>query len=261
MPDGEIISELYHKMRKLYEKDGGPLADQLLKLTWNYGNMALFDPHAVAKEINGYFLEDKEIDGVLYKKGTLVPAFPFLQDDGSTSSGCWVYCASYTEKGNMAARRGKEDPTGIGMYPNWSWAWPVNRRIIYNRASVDKNGATWAPKKPVIQWDEKAWVGDIPDGPAPPLATEGGKLPFIMKSDGVASISAPVWPTDRFPSTMSPSSAPSTRTRCRRSSSTPRSSAGKRTACLILTSAPPAIRAIPSSAPRTASASTGRRVS
>jgi len=216
MPDGEIISELYHKMRKLYEKDGGPLADQLLKTTWNYGNPArhgkeaLFDPHAVAKEINGYFLEDKEINGVFYKKGTLVPAFPLLQDDGSTSSGCWVYCASYTEKGNMAARRGKEDPTGLGMYPNWSWAWPVNRRIIYNRASVDKNGATWAPKKPVIQWnaEKKAWVGDIPDGPAPPLATEGGKLPFIMKSDGVGSIFGPGLADGPFPEHYEPLECP-----------------------------------------------------
>ena len=122
MPDGEIIAELYHEVRKLYEKEGGAFADPILKLTWNYGKQ--FDPHAVAKEINGYFLEDREIEGVLYKKGSLVPGFKFLQADGSTSSGNWVYCASYTDKGNMAARRGTEDPTGLGLFPNWSWAGP-----------------------------------------------------------------------------------------------------------------------------------------
>ena len=217
LPDGEIISSLYHKVRGLYEKEGGPLADQILKLTWDYGNPAkpgkegLFDAHAVAKEINGYFLEDKEIDGTLYKKGTLVPAFKFLQADGSTSSGCWVYCASYTEKGNMAARRGTDDPSGIGMYPNWAWAWPVNRRIIYNRASVDKNGATWAPHKPVIQWntEKKAWTGDVPDGPWPPLAdAKDGRLPFIMKPDGVASIFGPGLSDGPFPEHYEPLECP-----------------------------------------------------
>ena len=208
MPDGEIIAELYHEVRKLYEKEGGAFADPILKLTWNYGKH--FDPHAVAKEINGYFLEDREIEGVLYKKGSLVPAFKFLQADGSTSSGSWVYCASYTDKGNMAARRGTEDPTGLGLFPNWSWAWPVNRRIIYNRASVDKNGTPWDSKKPLLQWnaDTKLWAGDIPDGPWPPLAQEGGKLPFIMKPDGIASIFGPGLADGPFPEHYEPLECP-----------------------------------------------------
>ncbi len=194
MPDGEIISELYHLVRKLYEKEGGQYPDPILKLIWPYGTEKhSFDPHAVAKEINGYFLEDREIEGTLYKKGTLVPAFKFLQADGSTSSGCWVYCASYTAKGNMAARRDTKDPSGIGLYPGWAWAWPVNRRIIYNRASVDLKGKPWAPAKPVVQWDveKAAWTGDVPDGPWPPMAMEGGKRPFIMRPDGVAAIFGP----------------------------------------------------------------------
>lgn len=208
MPDGEIITELYHEVRRLYEKEGGAFADPLLKLTWNYGKH--FDPHAVAKEINGYFLEDREIEGVLYKKGTLVPAFKFLQADGSTSSGCWLYCASYTDKGNMAARRGTDDPTGLGLFPNWSWCWPVNRRIIYNRASVDKNGTPWDSKKPLLQWnaDTKLWAGDIPDGPWPPLAHEGGKLPFIMKPDGIASIFGPGLADGPFPEHYEPLECP-----------------------------------------------------
>ena len=97
----------------------------------------------VAKEINGYFLEDipeHPVDKKPYKKGTLVPSFVYLLDDGRTSCGSWIYSASYTEAGNMAARRKKTDPTGLGLYPEWAWAWPVNRRIIYNRASVDLEG-------------------------------------------------------------------------------------------------------------------------
>lgn len=53
----------------------------------------------------------------------------------------------------------------IGLYPNWSWCWPVNRRILYNRASVDLNGKPFNPAKAVIAWDGKNWVGDVPDGP------------------------------------------------------------------------------------------------
>jgi len=64
----------------------------------------------------------------------------------------------------MAARRVPIDRSGIGLYSEWSWAWPVNRRIIYNRASVDINGKPWAPQKPVIKWTGHRWVGDVPDG-------------------------------------------------------------------------------------------------
>jgi len=86
------------------------------------------------------------------------------------------------------------------LYPNWAWAWPLNRRIIYNRASVDPNGNPWDPKRAVLKWaaanaetgKPAGWQGDIPDGPAPPLATEkDGKLPFIMKPLGVGSIFGP----------------------------------------------------------------------
>jgi formate dehydrogenase major subunit len=84
------------------------------------------------------------IKGKTFKKGTLVPSFAYLQADGSTSSGNWLYCNSYTEKGNMAARRSQKDaPNNIGLYPEFAWCWPVNRRIIYNRASVDPKGVPW----------------------------------------------------------------------------------------------------------------------
>ncbi len=102
---------------------------------------------------------------------------------------------------NMMARRGKADPTGLGLYPEWAWAWPVNRRILYNRASVDVNGNPWNPRKAVIKWNaaESKWEGDIPDGPAPPMAQEKGTYPFIMKPDGVGSVFGPGLADGPFP--------------------------------------------------------------
>ena len=146
MPDAEIINELQFRVKKLYKKKDGAFPDPIVKLDWNYGpkdadgKVKHIDSHMVAKEINGYFLKDITIKGKSFKRGTLVPSFAYLQDDGSTSSGNWLYCNSYTEKGNMMARRSTNDPSGIGLYPEWAWCWPVNRRIIYNRASVDEYG-------------------------------------------------------------------------------------------------------------------------
>jgi len=212
MPDGEIITELFYKVKELYEKEGGPLAEAFTKMTWDYGpkgadgKIRHLDTHMIAKEINGYFLEDKTVKGKLFKKGTLVPSFAYLQDDGSTSSGNWLYCNSYTEKGNMAARRGKKENSGIGLYPEWAWCWPVNRRIIYNGASVDPiYGKPWDKKEPVIMWNGAKWVGDVPDGVAAPGA---GRPPFIMKPHGVASVFGPGLADGPFPEHYEPLECP-----------------------------------------------------
>jgi formate dehydrogenase major subunit len=215
LPDAEIINELYFKVKELYKKEGGAYPDPVVNLSWEYGErdsagkIKHIDTHAIAKEINGYFLEDvydKKVDPpkLIGKKGDLVTSFPSLQTDGTTSSGCWIYCNSYIMKDgkpvNMMARRGKDDPTGLGLFPGWTWAWPVNRRIIYNRASVDPQGQPWDPKRPLLKWnaEKSVWVGDIPDGPAPPMGTDG-KFPFIMKPDGVASIFGPGLNEGPFP--------------------------------------------------------------
>jgi formate dehydrogenase major subunit len=152
----------------------------------------------VAKEINGYFLKDVTLKGKLYKKGTLVPSFGFLQADGSTSSANWLYCHSYTEKGNMAARRSTQDASNnIGLYPGFAWAWPVNRRIIYNRASVDLKGQPWDKEQWVIKWDGAKWSGgDVPDGGWPPLGSLENPNPkakhsFIMRKHGHGQIFGP----------------------------------------------------------------------
>ncbi len=193
-PDGDIMVELFDRIRKLYKKEGGAFPEPILSLKWDYTTKGKYDPHKVAKEINGYFLKDITVKGKKFKKGTLVPSFAYLQADGSTSSGNWLYCQSYTEKGNMAARRVAVDKSGIGLFSEWSWCWPVNRRIIYNRASVDRYGNPWNKKKPVIKWTGKKWVGDVPDGGWPPMLTPDGKLnpktkyPFIMKPEGHARV-------------------------------------------------------------------------
>ncbi len=212
-PDAEIITDLYFRIKELYENEGGPLKEAITKLTWNYGNSIVdgrlvhVDIHAVAKEINGYFLADKvdQASKREFKKGEPVPAFAFLQDDGSTSSGCWIYCNSYAEKGNLAARRGTKDPSGIGLYSEWAWSWPVNRRIIYNGASVDLKGNPWDSKRPVIAWDGAKWVGDVPDGVGNPGS---GRPPFIMKPDGVASIFGPGLSDGPFPEHYEPLESP-----------------------------------------------------
>ncbi|MFA9498593.1 MAG: formate dehydrogenase-N subunit alpha, partial [Deltaproteobacteria bacterium] len=208
MGDGEIMVKLFEKVRELYESDG-KFPEPIKNFRWDFVKDGKFDSHAVAKLVNGYFEKDATVKGKSFKKGTLVPSFAYLLTDGSTSSGNWLYCNSYTEKGNMAARRGKKDPTGMGLYPEWSWCWPVNRRIIYNRASVDLNGKPWSPDKNILEYKDGKWVGDVPDGGWPPMTNkEKTKRPFIMKPDGVASVFGPGRADGPFPEHYEPLECP-----------------------------------------------------
>ncbi len=206
--DGDIMVELFEKVRSLYEGDG-KFTDPIKNLRWDYVKDGKYDPHAIAKLINGYFEQDTTVKGKSFKKGTLVPSFAYLLDDGSTSSGNWLYCNSYTEKGNMAARREKKDPTGMGLYPEWSWCWPVNRRIIYNRASVDLTGKPWSKNKNILEYKDGKWIGDVPDGGWPPMTNkEKTKRPFIMKPDGVGSVFGPGRADGPFPEHYEPLECP-----------------------------------------------------
>jgi formate dehydrogenase major subunit len=213
-PDGDIMVELFTKIRELYQNEGGASPQPILNLKWDYTTDGKYDSHKVAKEINGYFLTDVTIKDKTYKAGTLVPSFAFLQADGTTSSGNWLYCQSYTEKGNMAARRNNVDESGIGLYSEWSWCWPINRRIIYNRASVDLYGKPWDPRHPVITWTGEKWVGDVPDGGWPPMLTPDGKpnpnskYPFIMKTEGFAHVFGPGRADGPFPEHYEPLECP-----------------------------------------------------
>ncbi len=197
-PDGDIIYELALKIRELYKKEKGAFPDPVLGLNVDdWGDGHVFDPHKVAKLINGYFLKDTTIKGAdgketVYKAGSQLPSFVMLQADGSTCAGNWIYTASYTDKGNMAARRDKAqtpEQEKVGLFPNWSWSWPVNRRVIYTRAGVDLQGKPWAPNKPLLAWDaaNKKWLIDIVDGGG----DAGAKHPFIMQKHGMGAIYGP----------------------------------------------------------------------
>lgn len=233
-PDSEIINELHFRVKKLYQKEGGRFPAPILKLTWDYskkgtnGRIKKMDIHRVAKEINGYYLSDvydkkAAPPKLLGKKGELCASFVHLQDDGTTSCGNWIYSQSYTQKegkvSNMMSRRNRADPTGLGLYPGWAWCWPLNRRILYNRASVDPYGRPWDPKRAVIKWNPAkkdpitkkpgVWEGDVPDGPALPLADEkAGKYPFIMRPDGMGGIFAPGLADGPFPEHYEPLECP-----------------------------------------------------
>ncbi|MEF2677454.1 MAG: formate dehydrogenase, partial [Bilophila wadsworthia] len=133
-PDGDIMVEMMLAIRKLYKEQGGVFPEPILGLgidKWMEGHE--FSPANTAKVMNGYFLRDVTIGDKLYKAGHQVPAFAMLQADGSTASGNWLHAGSWTDEGNMMARRDKTqtpEQEKIGLFPNWSYAWPMNRRII-----------------------------------------------------------------------------------------------------------------------------------
>ena len=105
-------------------------------------------PEELAKEINGYATADfTDATGAVIKAGTQLAGFGQLKDDGSTASGCWIFCGSWTEAGNQMARRDNSDPYGMKQHQGWAWAWPANRRILYNRASCDPQGKPWDREK------------------------------------------------------------------------------------------------------------------
>jgi formate dehydrogenase major subunit len=178
-----------------------------VQLHWEYGRDHA-DVHAVAKEINGRFLADTTAaDGRAFKAGGQVPSFTLLKSDGTTAAGNWLYCGSYTDAGNMSARRDPKDaPNNIGLYPGWAWAWPANRRILYNRASVTPAGQPFNARRWVIRWNaaDKRWEGDVPDGGAPPEATG----PFIMTTSGRADLFAPGLADGPFPEHYEPVESP-----------------------------------------------------
>ena len=196
---GDAKSDLWYanrlglELKKLYAADTKAVCpDPIVKLNWNYGDDP--DVHLVAKEINGYTVADKK----------QVANFTKLTDDGATACGNWIYSGSYPgpdKKNNLMARRDKKDPSGLGVYPNWSWAWPVNRRIIYNRCSVDPQGQPWNKDKALFKWDPaaKKWAKfDVPDfgwinaktkEEIPPEVS--AKTPFIMLPEGKSRIFVP----------------------------------------------------------------------
>ncbi|MER7398153.1 formate dehydrogenase [Streptomyces sp. NPDC000151] len=202
-PDGDARSDLwfmYHLGRRIKEKlaaSTDPMDRAIQDLAWDYPVQGELDEpvaDAVLAEINGRGPD-----------GAPLSAYTQLADDGSTSCGCWIYCGVYADGVNQADRR-KPHTEQDWVASEWAWAWPANRRILYNRASARPDGTPWSERKAYIWWDAEAgkWTGrDVPDfvpdkepGYVPPDGAEGpealrGDDPFIMQADGKGWLFAP----------------------------------------------------------------------
>ncbi len=194
--DQEIVATIFLKVRNLYRKEGGKFPDPVLNAWWPYTDQYNPSLSELARELNGKALADLTDlkTNQTIKAGQQLPGFAWLKDDGTTFSGNWIYCGSWTEAGALIQRRGTEDPSGLGLYPNWAWSWPMNRRVLYNRASCDLNGKPWDPQRRQVWWDEgkQSWVGnDVPDFKVDSVPSDH-MGPFIMNPEGVGRLFVPL---------------------------------------------------------------------
>ncbi len=232
--DAWFVYNLGKRLRALYAGSTDPKDAPLLNLTWDYepdhphklpdGSISRIagepDVDQVLREINGYFVKDEggrmKDEEAAGSGSSLIPhpsslrgrqlkGFSELRADGTTACGCWVYSGVYPEANRNRANERNRTP-GNPVEPNWGFAWPHNRRVLYNRASADPDGRPWSERKKLIWWDpEKGrWIG--PDEPdfeptkppsyRPPEGAKGmaaiaGDRPFIMKTDGLGWLYAP----------------------------------------------------------------------
>jgi formate dehydrogenase major subunit len=186
-----IMAQIYRRLKALYEKEGGAVPDPLVQLHWPYQDPGNPRPEELAREVNGYVVESvtdpNDPTKLLLEAGKQVPGFAVLRDDGSTASGCWIYAGSFTEAGNMMARRDNSNPDASDLFSKWAFSWPANRRILYNRASCDIDGKPWDPSRKLIEWNGQSWAGyDVPD--IAPTAKPDVVMPFIMNQEGVGRL-------------------------------------------------------------------------
>ena len=191
--DTWIMAQLYQRLKALYQKEGGANPDPILNLVWDYKDPNAPTAAELAREMNGSVLEDvpdpADPTKLLLQKGKQMASFATLRDDGKTACGCWIYSGCFNEAGNNMARRDTTDPDNTGAYSKWAFSWPVNRRILYNRASADLTGKAWDPTRKLIEWDGAKWAGyDVPD--IVPTAKPDVVGPFIMNAEGTARLFA-----------------------------------------------------------------------
>jgi len=188
--DIPIMAEIFTRMRAMYQTEGGAFPDPIVNLSWPYARPNDPSPQELAREYSGKALKDladpKDSSKITRKAGEQLAGFAELRNDGSTSSGCWIFCGAWGPTGNLMARRDNSDPTGIGQTVNWAFAWPANRRVLYNRASCDPSGKPFNPDRALVSWNGTAWGGaDIPDFKVDEDPAHG-MGPFIMNPEGVA---------------------------------------------------------------------------
>ena len=237
-PDGDCRSDLTfiwnlgRRLKELYKGSNRPQDQAIQALTWDYeyderpilpdGRPSRLtdeaDANKVLQEINGYFVN--QVDEKTGKR-KLLSGFSDCKDDGSTACGGWIYSGIYPQYNHNRAR---DRETGTNpLQPGWAYAWPHNRRVMYNRASADPQGRPWSQRKALIWWDvdKKKWVGfDQPDFQPdkspdyrPPPGAKGmdaiaGTHPFIMKPDGVGWLFAPAMKDGPFPTHYEPAESP-----------------------------------------------------
>ncbi len=215
--------QLGKRLKKIYADSTRPRDEGFKKLVFEYESddaeakrKGEPDAKKILKEINGFYTDDP---------GKHLPGFSELKDDGSTTCASWIYCGVFPAPDNNRAASKKPDPPGQpGAQLNWGYAWPANRRLMYNRASADLDGKPWSERKKWVWWDEaeKKWTGyDVPDFATtkPPdakpkpggtgLDAHPGSAPFIMKPDGVAWLYVPTGLVDGpLPAHYEPAESP-----------------------------------------------------
>jgi formate dehydrogenase major subunit len=190
--DVDILADLFGRIRQLYQKDGGKGAEPLMAVDWSYKDPMHPHPDELLRELNGRALVDlKDAEGkVVRTAGSQLASFGEMRDDGSTDGSMWIYTGVYGPNGNVSMRRDNADPSGLGVYGNWGFSWPANRRIQYNRASADPQGKPWSEAKKYMFWNGERWTGpDVPDD-VPTIPPERATGPFIMNQEGVSRLFA-----------------------------------------------------------------------
>ena len=195
--------QLGRRLKKMYADSQAPRDVGFRNLVFDYENedarqreIGEPDVTKVLKELNGYYSNDP---------AKHVPGFAALADDGSTTCASWIYSGVFPAPDrNLAARKQPDPPGQRGAQLNWGYAWPANRRLLYNRASADPAGNPWSERKKWVWWDGTKWTGyDVPDfavtkaptaKPLPGgigLDAHSGTDAFIMKADGVGWLYVP----------------------------------------------------------------------